>query len=412
MMNQLFEKALNIREPYYIKDIKFDDKLKRLDIHVDFRKGSKFKVRTVEGVEVSGSAYDTVEKTWRHLNFFEHECYLHARVPRVKHDKGINQAETPWEGIASGFTLLFEALMIILCLSMPVNKVSRLLHVSDDKIWRTLNEYVQKTLRQEDHSGLTAVGIDETSIAKGHDYITLFVDLVKRKTIFVADGKDKDTISDFVDMLAHRNGKPENIKEVTCDMSPAFISGINDYLKSASITFDRFHVMKLITGAVDLVRREEIRTDQSLKKMRYLFLRNEESLSEKDKAVLKDLRLSGLGLKTLKAHQIKESFRSLYAAENREMFEILLKKWYFWATHSRLGPIIEAAKSIKRHWDGIVHWQKTGYSNAVLEGINSVVQAVKSRARGYANVDHFKTMVFLMTGKMDFSGLNPGLLPT
>jgi len=412
MMKQLFEKALNIREPYFITDIKFDEKKKQLDIQVDFHKGSVFKIKTPDGREIEGKAYDTVNKTWRHLNFFEHECYLHARVPRIKHDDGINQVETPWEGIANGFTLLFEALMVMLCMAMPVYKVAKLLQVSDDKIWRTLNEYVQKALRQMDLSELTAVGIDETSCAKGHDYVTLFVDLIKRKTIFVADGKDSSTIEDFTDMLVFRKGSSDNIREVTCDMSPAFIKGVNDNLKSASITFDRFHVMKYITEAVDLVRREEYRTDNSLKKLRYLFLKNEENLKQEDKLTLNALRLSGMGRKTLKAHQIKESFRLIYQAETEQVFEECLKKWYFWASHSRLKPVIEASRTIKKHWDGILRWKKTGFSNAILEGINSVVQAVKARARGYANPDHFKTMIFLMTGKMDFSKLNSGLLPT
>lgn len=411
-MNQLFEKALNIREPFFIDSVEFNVEQKRLDIRIDFHKGAEFTVNFPDGRSIQGKAYDTVEKTWRHLNFFEHECYLHARVPRVKHENGINQVETPWEGIANGFTLLFEALMIAMCLSMPVYKVSQILNVSDDKIWRTLKEYVLRTLHLSDYSDIEAVGIDETSRAKGHDYITLFVDLMKRRTVFVADGKGSETVEEFVSMLEQQNGEVEKIKEVSCDMSPAFIKGIKDNLKEASITFDRFHTMKFLTEAVDEVRKMENREEGSLKRLRYLFLKNEDNLNQEEKLTLEGLRLSGLGKKTLKAHQIKENFRLAYNAESISVFEQYLKKWYYAATHSRLGPMIKAAKTIKTHWDGIVRWKKTGWNNGILEGLNSLVQAAKARARGYASNDNFKTIVFLLTGKLDFKKLNPCCLPT
>lgn len=412
MINQLFEKALNIQKPYFIADVKFDEQKKQLDIHVDFERGSTFKIKTPDGKEVEGKAYDTVKKTWRHLNFFEHECFLHAWVPRIKHDNGIKQVETPWEGIANGFTLLFEALMMMMCLAMPVYKVSKILHVSDDKIWRTLTTYVKRAIQQTDLSGIKAVGMDETSRARGHDYITLFVDLDKRNTIFVTEGKDSSTIQEFAKILVERNGHPDNILEVSCDMSPAFIKGVRENLQNAEITFDRFHVMKFLTDAVDLVRREENRSDPTLKRLRYLFLRNECDLKPDDKSTLDALRLAGTAQKTLKAHLIKERFRDIYQAESLYVFKKLLKKWYFWASHSRIKPIIDAARSIKKHWDGIIRWKETGYTNAILEGLNSIIQAVKARARGYRNPENFKTMVYLVTGKLNFSTLNPNLLPT
>ena len=409
---QLFEMALHITEPYYISDLSFDPEKKRLDIEIDFRKGAKFTIIGDHGEEIQGTAYDTKKKTWRHLNFFEHDCYLHARAPRVKYDKGIKQVKMPWEGFANGFTLLLEALIIQMCMGMPVFKVSAIIGETDDKIWRVLKKYVLKALENEDYSDVRMIGIDETSQAKRHDYITLFVDLEKRKTLFIADGKDSGTIDEFNSMLCKQKGDPENIKEVSCDMSPAFIKGVTENLPNAKITFDRFHCVKIINEAVDAVRKQERKDDPTLNGLRFLFLKNESELTQKHKEILDRLRLEDCGKKTLQAHQLKEMFRLGYESQSEEMFEKYLKKWYRLATHSKLEPMVKAAKTIKNHWDGVIRWNQTKINNGILEGFNSVIQAAKARARGYSTSTNFKIIIFLMTGKLDFNKLNPNYLPT
>jgi transposase len=121
-------------------------------------------------------AYDTVQKTWRHLNFFEHECHLHARVPRIKRDDGkVRLIPTPWDGQVSGFTLLFEALLMQLCKAMPVHNVSQLTGVSDHKIWRVLDTYIGLAKKDEDFSDISVVGMDETSIARGHSFFSTYL---------------------------------------------------------------------------------------------------------------------------------------------------------------------------------------------------------------------------------------------
>ena len=178
---QLFELALNIQDPWYIKDIQFDMDKKRLDIQIDFHKGSVFHYESAdENIKGDFKAYDTVDKKWRHLNFFEHECYLHARVPRLDISETAKRLiEPPWSGLSNGFTLLFEALALQLAIHMPVHTVGKIIHEEDHKIWTMLQRYVDMALAKNDYSELKAVGMDETSKSKGHDYITLFVDLLK-----------------------------------------------------------------------------------------------------------------------------------------------------------------------------------------------------------------------------------------
>ena len=183
MTSDLFQLALNITSPWFIRTVDFCSDKKRLDIHIDFKRGSTF--TDDDEPEKPYKAYDTVEKTWRHLNFFEHECYLHARVPRIKKTDGkVKLVTVPWGGVMSGFTLLFEALLFQLCKTMPVHNVAQLTKVSDHRLWRMLDIYIEKAKISEDFSDIKVVGMDETSVAKGHDYITLFVDLKEKKIKF------------------------------------------------------------------------------------------------------------------------------------------------------------------------------------------------------------------------------------
>jgi transposase len=413
MITELFQQALNINSPWFVKSIDFNVDKKQLDIHVDFKRGNTFADPDVaEEAAKEYKAYDSVQKTWRHLNFFEHDCYLHARVPRIKRDDGkIRMISTPWEGKISGLTLLFEALLIQLCKAMPVHNVSQLTGVSDHKIWRVLDTYIGLAKEDENFSEVTAVGMDETSIAKGHDYISLFVDLKERKTLHISDGKDNQTVVDFVKALEAKQGDRNSIQQVSCDMSPAFIKGVKENLPEAEITFDKFHVMKLINEAVDQVRREEAKTTPLLKGTRYIFLKNAANLTVKQQATREALSLSKLNLKSVRAMHIRETFQQIYAAETLEQFESLLNSWYYWATHSQLPSIIKVAKTIKNHWDGIISWKKSQINNGILEGLNSVLQAAKRKARGYKK-DHFKVIAYLLTGKLDFSKVNANCLPT
>jgi len=410
---QLFELALHIQDPWYVKDIKFDTENKRLDIHMDFHKGAIFHYKSEkESIKGDFKVYDTEVKQWRHLNFFEHECYLHARVPRLDISENIKRLiNPPWAGLGNGFTLLFEALVLQLASHMPVHTVSKLIKESDYKIWAMLERYVDQALAKSDYSGLTAIGMDETSKSKGHNYITLFVDLTKKQTVFIAEGKDHKTVEAFVDDLKVHNGSAKAITDVSCDMSPAFIKGVGDNLPNAKITFDRFHIMKVINSAVDMVRRQEALTQGVLKKTRYIFLKNDKNLTDTQRQKRQELSMPHMNLKSIKALHIRENFQEVYKAPTDEVFESMLNEWYFWATHSRIQPIIEAAHTIKDHWDGVLQWKKSHIDNGLLEGLNSLLQAAKAKARGFRTFRYFRIVAFLITGKLDFARLNYHYLP-
>jgi len=404
MHNQIFEQALGLESPWYIKSVEFSKEDKRLDINIDFTKGSTFEYED----QGSFKAYDTIKKSWRHLNFFEHECYINCRVPRVKLDDGkVKRIKAPWEGVNSGFTLLFEALIMQMASCMPVQNVADIINEDDEKIWRILHKYVERSREDIDMSEVSVIGVDETSQAKHHNYVTVFVDMNKRKTLYVTDGKDNTTVVDFVKDLELHNGDANNITAVSSDMSPAFIKGINENLPNATITFDRFHVMNLISKAVDEVRIEEAKTNPLLYRTKYIFLKNRVNLTDKQEEFLGGtLELKKHNLKTVRALHLRESFQAIYQATSKSDFTRLLNEWYNWARRCRLEPMKKAATSIKKHWYGIVSWFDSKLNNGILEGMNSVIQAAKRKARGYSTTKNYKTIIYLLTAGLDFTKIN------
>lgn len=397
----LFNLALGLTPPWEVWSIRFSPENRRLDISIGFPLGSLF-VCPVCG-SPGAKAYDTDEKSWRHLNFFQHEAWLTARVPRVKCDRGcgVKKIEVPWARPGSGFTLLFEALIMVMAREMPVAQLAKLLGVQDTRLWRIIRHYVAEARKRLNLSEVARVGMDETASRRGHNYISLFFDMDCGQLLFATPNRDKETVKAFAQDLTARKGKPKSVLEVCCDMSPAFISGVQEQFPNAEITFDRFHIMKVVGDAVDQVRREEARTQPLLAKTRYIWLKNPSNLTDKQEATLASLKWRNL--KTARAYQLRLTLQELFQTSSREEGEAFLKRWYFLATHSRLPPMVAAAKTIKNHWDGVLNWFHSRLTTGLVEGFNSLLQAAKARARGYRSNTNFITMAYLIGGKLNFS---------
>lgn len=401
-LTELFGRALHIEKPWEIAKVEFFSEGNRLDIHLDFKRGSTFSC-PVCGKSVK--AYDTTIKRWRHMNFFQYECQLVARVPRTDcPDDGALLVKVPWAREGADFTLLFESMALLMCREMPINAAARFLLCDDNKLWRMVHHYVNEAVDKTSYKGLEVLGIDETSARKGHEYITLGVDIKGRRTVFVGEGKDASVLDEMRRELVAHGCDPDKIERVSIDMSPAFIGGAEKNFPNACIVFDRFHIMKVLNEAVDLVRRDEVMAQFVLRKTKYIWLKNRDNLTEKERLKLAAIEsMPKLNLRTMRAMHMRENFQSLYASVDGKEFEAGLKKWYFWVTHSRIPQMRDAAGTIKRHWDGVVAWADSRISNGLLEGLNSLIQAAKAKARGYRTFETFRTIVFLLTGKLDFS---------
>ena len=397
---QLFQRALGLTPPWTVTRTKLDPSDSKLDLWIDFLPGSRFACPKCG--TMSCPAYDTKQTTWRHLDFFQYRTFLHVRHPRVECPTcGIHRVDVPWARPESGFTFLFEAMVMAMAPHMPVAAMARHVREHDTRVWRILQYHVNEARSRADHSGVKQVGLDETSKGKGHDYVTLFVDLnpLKRCVLYATPGKDASTVTRFTEDLKQHDGDPAKIVDVCMDMSVAFQSGVKASLPEAVITFDKYHIVKLLNEAVDEVRRQEQRGNPGLKNTRFLWLQKGDNLgaSAKERVV----GLSNAFPRTGLAYRLKESFMVLWD-QPAARAEAFLRGWQSWAIRSRLPPFREFCEMVKDHWSGIVRWFESRIANGVLEGINSLVQAAKAKARGYRSDRNLITMVYLLAGKLNY----------
>lgn len=399
---EIFGLALGLTKPWKVVAVSFSNENKRLDINIDFDRGATFPCPVCGDLS---PVHDTVDKTWRHMNFFQHETYLTARTPRIKCPKdgcGVKLVMVPWARAGSSFTLLFEALTMALVREMPVKVGAEHLGEHDTLIWRIIGHYVEDARARADFSNVTKIGTDETSAKKGHNYIALFHDMVTRRLLFATAGKDHATIKTFADDFKRHNGILESITSACIDMSQSFIKGIEKELPNAVITFDPFHVIQLMNKAVGAVRAEEAKLfPELLKGSRYAYLKNPENLTEKQNESL--IKLSHYNLKTGRAYLIKLALQNVYFASSREDGEALLKSWYSWAIRSQIEQVKKMARTVKSHWRGILAWFDSKLSNGYVEAVNGLIQAAKRRARGYKTTKNLINMAYLIAGKLDFS---------
>jgi transposase len=396
--NQLFTLALGLVPPWMVDEVQFTAEEKRLDLHVNFPRGSRFPC-PVCGQDCP--VYDTQEKVWRHLDFFQHEAYLHARVSRVQcPEHGVHLVPVPWAREGSGFALLFEALVMAMVREMPVLTVARMVGETDQRLWRVIDHYVAKAREAVDMSEVHAIGVDETSSRRGHDYISLFVDLKAKRLLFATPGKEAQTFEKFAEDLQAHSGSAEAITEASMDLSPAFQKGAAEHLPNAQVTFDRFHLMKLVNEAVDAVRKGEAHSQPDLKKSRWLWLKNPERLSAKQSTKLQEL-LKNQNLKTAQAYQFRLTFQEIFTIQNRHQGAVLLKAWIENAKASGLPPLVKVAYTLMNHWDGVLRWFESQITNGILEGFNSLLQSAKAKARGYRTHKNFINTAYLILGKLD-----------
>lgn len=402
---KIFEAALGMSSPWFIAGMGFDEKQRKLNIRVDFEVGSRF---AVPGQSGEHPVHDTVTKTYRHLNFFQYECELEVRIPRVKLPDGkVVQVNPPWAGKLSGFTLLFEAFVLLLAREMPFRAVSRLTHVSVHRVMALCARYVDAAVAATDLSEVQRLAIDETSRAKGHDYVSLFADEERSRVIFVAEGNDAETVEAFARNLRAHRGKPSEIASVSIDMWPAYIRGVTDHLPNAQITFDKFHVISHASSAIDEMRRREQKLDPSLKGLRWTLLKDRSKLACEQRAELDALLGHMTTHRTARAWQYREQLREIMSRKQPNVVRGLLGQWCTNVMRSKVEPMKEVAVMIRKHFEGILAWVQTRQTNGFLEAINSLFQAAKRKARGYGRFRTIRTIIFLIAGKLDFSKLNP-----
>ncbi|MDB6742652.1 ISL3 family transposase [Bifidobacterium longum] len=309
----------------------------------------------------------------------------------------------PWARPGSGFTLLFEAWAVEMARHLPAGTLAEQLDETATRLWRFIAHYVDEARRLEDYMGVEAIGIDETS-RRGRNYITVVADLVEHDVINVTPGKDPATVERFSRDFMDHNGVPEYVRLVACDMSLGFRKGIREHLPHARRIVDKFHVARHANEAVDKAGKTEGCSNPLLKRTKYLWLRNEESLTELQVETKRNLTRQRL--KTGRACRMREVLQDIYT-DSRTPSEawVRLHRLCSWMMHSRLEPMKDFARMIRRHFAEIVAYFEHPYTNAVLKGADSVIQNVKRRARGFRNMDYFATMIYLTCGRLDLKAV-------
>jgi transposase len=393
--------ALGLQAPWQVEDISFgsdESKSKELHLHIGFPAGTRF----LDESGVPCPVHDKVEREWQHLNFFEHHCFLHCAAPRIKTSDGkVVTVNVPWARPGSGFTLLFEAFaMALIEREMPVNRVAEILGVNPQRVWTVFNHWIEKARQSDDVSTITRLGVDETSSKKGHKYVTLGVDLDASRVIHVCEGKGKATLKSIKEHLENKGVPDDQVTQLSMDLSPSFIAGATTYFPDAEITFDRFHVVKLLNEAMDKVRKDERKEHDELKGHKYTFLKNRQNLSDKkEKSLAEMIQLyPTLG----EAYRLKVLFNDLWEMPDKSAACAFLTEWCNEVEAAKIPAFMTFAKTVKAHWSGIVHFVESHITNGILEGINSKVQLAKRRARGYRNIHNFINMIYFLCGKMKF----------
>ncbi|RYD72590.1 MAG: ISL3 family transposase [Verrucomicrobiaceae bacterium] len=400
----LFTLALQLSPEWKVTDCLLDQENRRLTLKLDFIPGSKFPAPGATH-HLLCAVHDTVEKRWRHLDFFQYETELVARVPRVKTPEGkVVQVEVPWARPGSGFTLLFEAWAMLLCGEMPVQEAGRMLREQDTRLWRILQHYVEEAQTKQSWSKVRRILVDETSARRGHRYVSSVVDAEMRQLLFVAEGRGSEVLGQFVQELRAHGGEPGQIELVAMDMSPSYIKGAREHLPKARVVFDHFHVMQMAGKALDEVRKELRREGADLRDGLWALRGNEWTRSKEQLERRRELcrTYPKLG----RAMMLRELLQDILAQEDPE----LLRWWCTRAKRSRLGPFKKLADSLREHWDGVVAFMETRVTNGVIEAINGLLQLAKRMARGFRSFATFRTIALLKVGKLKLD--LPQLLPT
>lgn len=343
------------------------------------------------------------ERTWRHLDTMQFETVLRARTPRAKCKAcGVKTTTVPWAGKHSRFTLMFEAFAIEVLLACGnVKNAAGLLSLDWNSAHRIMERAVERGVACRELESLRYVGLDEKSFRRGHSYVSTLTDLTGSRVLEVVEDRTEEAADQLWESLTDEQA--EQIEAVAVDMWPAFANSIEKGAPQAEIVHDRFHISKHLNEAVDKVRRQEHKLlksegDQTLTGTKQMWLFNPENMSE-DRWIEFDV-LKDQELKTSRAWAIKEQFRWFweyrYAGNARKFFD----RWYGWATRSRLKPIIDVAKMLKRHLDNTLTYFRHGITNAMSEGFNSRIQSIKSQARGFRAFKNYRTRILFYCGKL------------
>ena len=416
----LFTSALGLVPPWEVAKVDLDTTRRRIDFEVIC---SAKALACPHCGALAQPIHDRLRRSWRHMDFFQFQAWLHADVPRVACAGcgKTSQVGVPWAREGSGFTALFEALALTLCRDLPVRQAAAMLRCRDKRLWTRIKYFIDEARARDDMSGVRHVGIDDTSMHRGQSYITVVHDLEDKRLLFATEGRDHQTVVDFAADLKVHGGDPEKVRHVCQDMSAAYAKGVGMALPNAQISYDRYHVVAMAIEAMDKVRRSEMRDDPkavaeavgadrtALRGLVWGMRKNSSGWNHAQTVSMHWLQRSGL--KSARAWRLKMALRAVYAgavvSNDPVAARVELNAWLSWARRCRLEPFKKLAKTITERVDAVVRGMVENRSNAFVEAMNGLLQQAKRAARGFRTSTNFIAIAYLRMSKLKHLPANP-----
>lgn len=393
---------LGLKKPWQIDEINLEIEDSKIEITVSYEAGKK--VPCPECGKLCIIKDHREKREWRHLDTMQFATYLICRIPRSYcPEHGIKTIITPWSEPGSRFTMLFEKLAIdILKATKSIKPASQLLNISWAECQNIQQRAVNRGIKRRNINKLEYLGIDEKSYLKHHKYASILIDIANFRVIDLICGRNEESASNLLTVIPEE--QREEIKAVAADMWEAYTLAVKKKFINADIVHDKFHISKYLNKAVDDCRKVE---NKNLKKKgikdlvgtKYLWLKNSKNWLEENKMKYEDIKR--VCIKTSRAWAIKETFNKMWQYKYKGAARNYFKKWYFWATHSRIKSVIETAKMLNRHLENILTYCDHKITNSASESINSKIQNIKYNARGFRNFDNFRTTILFYCGKLD-----------
>ncbi len=400
-LNDHYSLLLGLTPPWFITHVEL--KMEEKSVEIDVRWPTGERVICPECQKSCNLKDHREERRWRHLDTMQFQTIIKSRIPRSDcPEHGVKTIDVPWAGPNSHFTLLFERFAIdIMKAAKSIKEAASLLNLSWDQVHLIQARAVERGLSRRDLDEIKYVGIDEKSFLKGHKYASLMVDLDANRVLDVVEGRTLEATDELWSKIPKETR--ENIEAVTMDMWDAFITSTRFNAPQADIVHDKFHVSKYLGTAVDKVRKSEHKSlmkdgDETLKGTKYLFLKNKNTFRKDEEKRFKELCQGSLQVG--RAWAMKEMFKEFWSYKYEGSAEKFFDRWYWWATHSRLKPMIDVAKTLKRHFDEILTYIRHKITNAMVEGFNSKIQSLKSNARGFRNFKNYRISILFYCGNL------------
>jgi transposase len=394
--NSLLDQLLDLGKGWKTTNIEINEPEKVIDIYLEYIEKS-----FVSPGQSPCPIYDWSEpRRIRHLDFFDFQCFLNFRTPRMKLPNGdVQNIPLDFADKRVSFSWKFETTVIdTLLLSQNKTKTAKYLNTTFDIVHQIMGRAVKRGLDARNLDGVQTINLDEKSYSNGHNYFTVLVDTDGKRVLDIIAGRSIESTEELLASTFNSEQK-KGIKCVAMDMWQAFKTGTENILPHADIVHDKFHISKYLNKGVDETRKQEVKQNDALKKSKYLFLTNPDNFSAKQ--ALKFEELSAINLVTSKAWAMKENFQAVYYGWKREEIITTFEKWYLQVIASEIKPMINVADTLLRHLGGIVNASITKITNSMAETMNSKIQVVKSIARGFKNIHGYRTSILFFNGGLN-----------